>query len=667
MQLSGSDHSDRVLSKEDRELGMDLDITRRDFVNAMAVGTGAALLGNAAPGLTKTLTTATRNELWHAWTGYGGVGDYAICNGNTWDVVNAGHGIRDGLNELSIAAASPTGEIHDLVIVGGGFAGLIAAYTFLKDTQRKRSCLLLDNHPLLGGEAKRNEFLVRGQRLIGPQGSNETYLPQTGSKYGQISDLWRDVGLPAEFEFAQLPPGQRAMKVPLNNYEYLFADYASSSQNSNHGYFFDTPRAHWVTNPWGNGLEGTPWPEPMRRDLLRWRDEAVQPFSGDETSLERWLDTMTYDDYLTKIRKLHPQVARYADPLFASVAGSGTDGASACFAYRHAILPGFQGLSKVGDKRWRASEDFHRAVPIFSFPGGNEAIVRAIVKWLNPEAIESTTSFADIHNGRIRLDAMDHPGTPCRMRTAATVVRVAHDSEGRSKATAATVTYLKDGKFCSVRARTVIYAGSSWTGQHVVQHLPAEYRQAMRSFPRSPMLVANVALDNWRALYKLGYTACSWRGGFGFTANIRAPMYLGGYRPPFDPSQPTILTFYVPFPEPGLAPADQGKVARAKLYATSYRQFEIQIRQQLVKLFSSAGFDPKRDIAGIVLNRWGHAYVNAGPGFCHGRSGGLAPSDVLRRPLGNLTFANSELAGLQSWFAAGAEGIRAARQILAIL
>jgi len=33
------------------------------------------------------------------------------------------------------------------------------------------------------------------------------------------------------------------------------------------------------------------------------------------------------------------------------------------------------------------------------------------------------------------------------------------------------------------------------------------------------------------------------------------------------------------------------------------------------KMFGAAGFDPGRDIAGIVLNRWGHAYVNAGPGF----------------------------------------------------
>jgi len=106
---------------------------------------------------------------------------------------------------------------------------------------------------------------------------------------------------------------------------------------------------------------------------------------------------------------------------------------------------------------------------------------------------------------------------------------------------------------------------------------------------------------------------------------------------------------------------------RAKLYAASYREFETQIRQQLVKMLGSAGFDPKRDIAGIVLNRWGHAYVNALPGFCYGSEGKRAPSEVLRQPLGNLTFAHSELTGMQSWAHAGEEGIRAARQVLEML
>src|SRR5262245_44876121 len=111
------------LSTEERELGMDCDITRRDFVNAMCFGAGAALLSCAAPGAGQTTTASTTNLPWHPWTGYGGVGDYAGCNGNTWDVVNAAHGIRDHLYGATIRDTTSTGETYDLVIVGGGFAG----------------------------------------------------------------------------------------------------------------------------------------------------------------------------------------------------------------------------------------------------------------------------------------------------------------------------------------------------------------------------------------------------------------------------------------------------------------------------------------------------------------------------------------------------------------
>ena len=300
---------------------------------------------------------------------------------------------------------------------------------------------------------------------------------------------------------------------------------------------------------------------------------------------------------------------------------------------------------------------------IFSFPGGNDGMMRAMVKWLNPDVIQGTTAFPDVQNGRMHFAAMDAPNATCRMRVGATVVRVAHDPEKASEP--AVITYLKDDKMFSVRARSVIWAGASWTGKHAIQRLPQEYRTAMESFPRSPMMIVNVALDNWRALYKLGYTACSWRGGFGFTGNLRAPMYVGDYRPPLDPDQPTIFTLYVPFPQRGMSLADQGKVARQKMFATSYREFETQIRRQLVRMFSTAGFDPEKDIAGIILNRWGHAYVNAGPGFFYPADGRPAPSDVLRRPLGNLSFAHSELAGGQSAPAAWIEARRAAQQVLA--
>ncbi len=654
------------LSAEERALGMDADITRRDFLNAVALGTGAALLGTPPPAHRKAsdliATPPPTDPPWHPWTGYGGVGDYARSNGNTWEVVNAGHGIRDNLYENAMACATATDEIYDLVIVGGGFAGVTSAYYFLKDSKRQRRCIILENHPLIGGEAKRNEFIVRGQRLIGPQGSNQM-LAFTD---GWMGEMWRDLGLPTEFEFGKLPPSRKSMEFPLDNYLYqLWAD-----NFENHGYFFDTPRPHWVTNPWGHELENTPWPAEVRRDLLRWRNEPAEPYQGDAESLRKWLDSMTYEEYLTKVRKLHVEVARFADPICAAGFGPASDVLSALMASE--AVPGFLGLNKASGKSLldvpghRLGANLAKGKnEIFSFPGGNDGMMRAMVKWLNPNVIEGSAEFPDVQNGRIRFDAMDIPGVPCRMRAGATVVRVTNDSEKSGEP--ATITYVKDGKLFSVRGRTVIWAAACWSGKHAVQNLPEEYRSAMEHFPRSPMMIVNVALDNWRALYKLGYTACSWRGGFGFTGNLRAPMYVGDYRPPLDPDQPTLFTMYVPFPQPGLSLVDQGKVARQKMFATSYREYEIQIRQQLVRMFDSAGFDPARDIAGIVLNRWGHAYVNAGPGFFYPSDGKPAPSDVLRKPLGNVAFAHSELAGGQSAPAAWVEARRAARQVLALL
>src|SRR5262249_26998944 len=163
-------------------------------LNTVALGAGVTLLSAAPPSATSATAPATAPTP-DQWSDYGGVGDYARSNGNTWEVVTAGHRLRDGSYEKQIADATSTGETYDLVIVGGGFAGTAAAFRFLKDTQRKRSCLLLDNHPVIGGEAKRNEFVVDGQRLMGPQGSNAFYVINEGT-YGEI---WKDCGLPTQF------------------------------------------------------------------------------------------------------------------------------------------------------------------------------------------------------------------------------------------------------------------------------------------------------------------------------------------------------------------------------------------------------------------------------------------------------------------------------------
>ena len=645
-----------VSAPEDKELGIHTEITRRDFLNAAALGSGAALLGSAAPSVLRAAGRTPADD-WNPWTGYAGVGDYARSNGNTFEVMSAGHGIRDHLYEQAIAAATDTGETHDLVIAGGGYSGVVAAYTFLKQTGRKRQCLILDNHPIMGGEAKRNEFLVRGERLIGPQGSNEAVVPEDGEH--PMAQIWKDVGLPREFEFAKLAPERKPMEFPRDNYMYLLW----GDKSENHGFFFDTPAPHWATNPWGRELANTPWDDALKQDMLRWRNERQQPFKGDEEALTKWLDTMTYDEFLTNHRKLRPEVGQYVDPIVASGLGLGSDVISANAAY-YFSYPGFQGLSRQPDHIQIKGEKLKSAEWIFSFPGGNDGTMRGLLKWLIPDMIEGRAQFPDFYLGKFRPEAMDRPTNPCRMRPGSTVVRVISDPEGKGPAT---VVYARGGKLYSVRAKTVIWAGASWTAKHAVQNLPQDYRAAMDSFTRAPMLIANVALDNWRFLYKLGYTACSWRGGFGYTANMVSPMYVGDYRPRLDPDSPALLTFYVPFNRRGHSRLEQGALARQEMFATSYRDYELQIRRQMVKLFGDAGFDPGRDIAGIVLNRWGHAYVTAGPGFFFGKDGRPAPSDVLRQPLGRLTFAHSELSGHQNAGAAALEGQRAAEQVLAML
>src|SRR5579862_8978829 len=99
---------DPKLTAEERDLGMDRDITRRDFLNTVALGTGAALLGATAPGLAGKLSAQAAPDPappWHPFTGYSGIGDYARSNGNTWDVVSAGHGIRDDTYRKAMASA----------------------------------------------------------------------------------------------------------------------------------------------------------------------------------------------------------------------------------------------------------------------------------------------------------------------------------------------------------------------------------------------------------------------------------------------------------------------------------------------------------------------------------------------------------------------------------
>jgi spermidine dehydrogenase len=82
-------------------------------------------------------------------------------------------------------------------------------------------------------------------------------------------------------------------------------------------------------------------------------------------------------------------------------------------------------------------------------------------------------------------------------------------------------------------------------------------------------------------------------------------------------------------------------------------------------MFSHAGFDAQRDITGIVLNRWGHAYLSPQSGFFFGRHGRPAPREILRgAPFGRIAFANTDLAGAMDHRFSILEAERAVGQLL---
>jgi spermidine dehydrogenase len=638
---------DNCSDRRKRVPGIDRGITRRDFLNASLLGAGALLLELPSPLASFAQTPR--------WDGYGGLGDYAASHGDTEEVVRVAHTMRDGRSKDAFTGAVDTGEVFDLVVVGGGLSGLGAAYHFKKMHRPGQKCLIFENHPVFGGEAKRNEFLVNGQRLIGPQGSNSFIVIDQPNMGGY--EIFSELGIPTSFQYREFSPAYKQLRFDRTSYGFMLWHDIHTSV----GYFFkDRPAAAtpWALDIWKSRLEGAPFPADVKKDFLTWRDGVKRYYDGDD--FEQWLDTMTYKDYIEKIMGLDPAITRFVDPVLASSIGLGCDAISAFGAYQVA-MPGFQGFMGGYSRLALIKEsDWH------SFPGGNDGMMRHLVKALIPGALHGSNRFEDILNQRINFDALDRSESSIRMRIGATVTQVRHDS-GPEKSDYVRITYVKAGKPYRLKACSVVVASGSTVTRRMVDDLPGEYVDAFSQFSHSAMLVVNVAVTNWSFLYRLGITAARWFEGFGFSCNIRRPMVVGDYQPPLDPEKPAIITFYVPFYYPGLPLKEQGVKGRMELLSTSYSAYEMKIKEQMLGLFGKAGFDPQRDIAGIILNRWGHAFVNPQPGFFFGGNGYGAPRHLIRKRFGRIAFGHSELNGHQHWVGAIEEGRRAAKQAMSTL
>jgi len=629
----------------DKLLGLQQEVSRRDFLDGALLASGAALLATAAPVRMLAQTGG--------WTGYTGEGDYRDSAGNTEEVVHSAHSVRDGAWDTAAANVTDTGEFHDCVVVGGGFAGLSAGLFFKQKSGPERTCLILDNARVFGGVAKRNEFLVNGERLYAPQASVHFQPPYPNSFLKSVYDaMGLDWNAFREYQTWQAPSPD--LSLPRSPYRVSGYD-----NRSTYGWFFGAKFGHkpgiWVKDPWSHNLEGTPFSEKTRQEMLAWKrgdlaaPELVYKYPGD--AISRRLDSMTLEDLMVQTYGMSRETIRtfmVADT--ASGLGLGPDALSGYLQYMWSrVIP---------------TVDDSMATGLQMFPGGNSGMTRLIVKTLIPESIEGSRTMEATWKNPIRFAALDQPGQQTRLRLNSTVVRVEHDG-APEKSNFVWVTYISSGKVYRLKAKTVVMAGGGWMTKHVVRDLDADRKRAYSQFYYSPYLTANVAVTNWRFLSKMGISGANWFEGFGRFVEVRKMAKFGVDSPVVGPDLPTVLTFFVDFARPGLPAAEQGSKGRAELLSTSYADYERQIREQMTDMFGASGFDAKRDIAGIVLNRFGHAFINPQPGFFFGSNGEGAPRDVLRAaPFGRIAFSHSDLAGAMDHRNAFIESNRAVGQLL---
>ncbi len=152
-------------------------ITRRDFVNGVAVSIGASL----APA--RWLTAAPKTSSYPpALTGMRGSTDASSA---------AAHALRDG-RRFSIQSLAVEDDV-DLVVVGAGISGLAAAYYFRQRLPAAR-ILILDNHDDFGGHARRCEMRVDDRLILSYGGSESIQSPAGLWSEGALA-LLQDLGV----------------------------------------------------------------------------------------------------------------------------------------------------------------------------------------------------------------------------------------------------------------------------------------------------------------------------------------------------------------------------------------------------------------------------------------------------------------------------------------
>jgi spermidine dehydrogenase len=604
---------------KDRRLGMHCPITRRDFLNGVAVGAGglvaadpmlAALLGD------ETAPEKTPGYYPPALTG---------MRGNHDGTFTYAHQLRDGKRWDASGTAVKTGETYDLVVVGGGISGLAAAYFYRKSAGKSARILIVDNHDDFGGHAKRNEFRAGGRMLLSYGGTQSIESP---GKYSDVAKgLLAEVGIETE----------RFYKAYDRK---LYSSLGTAAFFDKETFGADGLVTGMNARPWPEFLAQAPLPEAVRRDIARVYTEKADYLPGlsQEEKLAK-LGKVSYADYLLKYCKLMPEALPFFQTFTHDLFCVGIEAVSAraCYEagddYGSFAYAGFDGLGlPEGEKE----EPY-----IFHFPDGNASVARLLVRALIREAMPGQT-MDDVVTARADYSKLDDANSGVRIRLNSTVVHVRH-AQGAKGAKDVEIAYVRGGKLVTVQARNCVLACYNGMIPYICPELPEKQKEALSYLVKAPLVYTHVALRNWTAFHKLGVHQIIAPGGYHTYTALDFPVSLGSYKFPSDPQEPVVLFMLRTPCRPGLAPRDQHRAGRMELLQTPFQTFERNIRDQLARMLGGAGFDAARDIEGITVNRWAHGYAfTPNPLFDPDWKEEEKPWVIGRKRFGSIAIANSD-------------------------
>ncbi len=644
--------------ERDRELGMNREITRRDFLNGMAVGAGGVLASAWLPGMLAAQATATGQDV----PGYYPPALTGMRGSHPGSFETA-HSVRDDTFWEKAGKPVDTGETYDLIVVGGGISGLAAAYFYRKHAGPSARILILDNHDDFGGHAKRNEFRPGGRLLLTNGGTVaiESPFPYSKVARGLITELGID---PPVFE--KKYTNHEAYRGLGSAYFFDKETFGSERLVTGAPTGYGPASASGVV--WADFLAGTPLSSHAQQDIVRIQEAKIDYMEAlSQAEKKARLSRMSYKDFLLNVIKAHPEVLKFYQTRTHGLYGIGIDAVPAldCWAL---YFPGFQGmgLDRVPSKGLTFTalgEVTPQERYYFHFPDGNASIARLLVRSLVPECAPGGTA-EDMVTARLDYRRLDRPHSPVRIRLNSTAVGVRHLADP-PPAKNVEVLYGRDEKVYRVRGKGTVLACWNMVIPYICPDLPPEQKQALHYGVKVPLVYTVVALRNWSSFHKLGIRGITCPGMYHSSINLDQAIDIGDYKPSRSPDDPILVHMLRTPCQPGLSAREQQRAGHYELLSTPFEAFERNIRDQLSRVLRGGGFDAARDIEAITVNRWPHGYAyEYNPLWDPDWPEGKRPCDIARQPFGRITIANSDAAAAAYTDQAIDQGYRAVQELL---